>query len=253
MQRTVEAAGVWQRLRRLTRLAVFLATGHVLYHGVLAPRHSRWGATTAELAAAWPGDELVPLPGGQSTRAVTVDAPPDALWPWLLQLGQDRGGFYSYDWLESALGLHIHNAEQVVPAWQRLQVGDQVHFMPNRWLGLRTDRVPKTVVALLHPERDLVLHTPDGGGTWSFHLRPIDTAHTRLVARSRAGQPRTVGEHLFNNVLWDIAHFIMERRMLLTLKQRGEHLAHEQAALAELQKLLNGDSGETPNTPRPIR
>ena len=121
-------------------------------------RHARWGATAEELAATWPGDELVARPGGESTRAVTVNAPAGALWPWLLQLGQDRGGFYSYDWLENALGLHIHNAEQVVPAWQRLQVGDLVHFTPDRWLGLRTDRPPKTTVAQLNPERDLVLH-----------------------------------------------------------------------------------------------
>ena len=93
----------------------------------------------------------------------------------------------------------------------------------------------------------------DGGGTWAFYLRPIDAEHTRLVARSRAGSPRTVGEHLFNNEFWDIAHFVMERRMLLTLKQRGEHLAHEQAALTELRKLLDGDSGDAPHAPHSIR
>lgn len=91
--------------------AAYLALGRLL-----RPWYSRWGATDAEVRASLPGDELVPSPRAQSTWAVTIEAPPDAVWPWLVQMGQDRAGFYTYEWFENVvLRLDIHNAARIVP------------------------------------------------------------------------------------------------------------------------------------------
>lgn len=102
-----------------------------LYRSGMKPRMYAWGAEDDEILAALPGDELVRAGALRTTRAVTVDAPVEAVWPWLVQIGEDRGGFYSYSWLERAAGARIHNADVVHPEWQRLLVGDSV------WLARR--------------------------------------------------------------------------------------------------------------------
>jgi hypothetical protein len=175
-----------------------------------------WGASTEEARAVLPGDELVKGNVPCTTRAVTVDAPVDAVWPWLAQIGEDRAGFYSYDALERAVGAHMHNAERVHPEWQRLNPGDTV------WLARRFGRQASQTVAVVAPGSHLVLMSPDdhaavraGGsarGTWSFYLFP-DADRTRLVARGRGGW---AGIPVF-----DVAHFIMERKMLLGLADRA--------------------------------
>ncbi len=110
---------------------------------LLRARYFRWGATDPELNIALPGDELVPVSDLTSTRAVTIRAAPDEVWPWIAQLGQGRGGFYSYDLLENLVGCDIHSAERVVSEWQSIDVGDAVHLHPE--VGL--------VVAVMKPGR----------------------------------------------------------------------------------------------------
>ncbi|MGZ4674827.1 MAG: hypothetical protein ACXV8K_19365, partial [Ilumatobacteraceae bacterium] len=91
----------------------------------------RWGADLAEVNEVLPGDELIGNPTMVTTRAITINARPEAIWPWLVQMGQDRGGLYSYDWLESLFGLHFHNADHIVADWQHLSVGDQIRAAPE--------------------------------------------------------------------------------------------------------------------------
>src|SRR5437588_12622214 len=96
------------------------------YWFLLRPRHLRWGATEAEASGPLPGDDLIPAAGPASTHAVTIHAPPEAVWPWVAQLGQNHAGFYSYTALENLLGCQMRNTHRIVPEWQQIRVGDPV-------------------------------------------------------------------------------------------------------------------------------
>lgn len=193
-------------------LATALLAGPLAYRLLLRSRQLRWGASEAEARAAMPGDELIAEPTLVSTRAVTVGAPPATVWPWLVQIGQGRGGFYSYDWIENLIGLDIHSAERILAEHQRLEPGDRVALAPDG-SGLDVERI--------EPERLLVLREPGGGWTWAFLLEPA-AGGTRLIARNRwttAGAPLSFRLYM---ALIDPAAFVMERRMLLGIRQRAE-------------------------------
>lgn len=113
-------------------IAASAAAAAIVYRRVIEPWHQRWGAIDDEVAAELPGDDLVPEPASQITRAITIAAPPAAVWPWLVQIGADRAGFYSYDWLENLFGLRIHSADRIVDDWQELAVGDFVAASRSR-------------------------------------------------------------------------------------------------------------------------
>jgi hypothetical protein len=120
-------------------LGGLLPVAGLLYDVVARPRINQWGATDQEHQATWPGDRLLARPGFVWTNAITIQRPATQVWPWLLQLGQGRGGLYSYDWLENLVGCDIHSADRVLPQFQQpLQVGDRVIRMaryapPTRW------------------------------------------------------------------------------------------------------------------------
>lgn len=170
----------------MTRAGTVLV-GAGLLTGIAVLRHRalRWGATQSELAVDLPGDGVLPGADVVATRGITVLAEPEAVWPWLAQLGYGRGGFYSYDALENLIGLDIHSADEVVEEWQDLSVGDQVHLAPP--VGLE--------VLVADPGRALVLcgQPPTGESapapydfTWAFVLRPGPAVGTtRLVVRER--------------------------------------------------------------------
>ncbi|MDR1188316.1 MAG: hypothetical protein LBK95_12830 [Bifidobacteriaceae bacterium] len=177
----------------------------------------RWGATAAEQRAVLPGDDLVPQPGYQATRAIGIDAPPDVVWPWLVQLGQDKGGFYSYDWLENLAGLNIHSADSVHPEWQRLTVGDKVVLAEPACLR----------VAVLEDRKALVLHGEDSQAapvdmdfSWAFVLEPEGPAGTRLVVRERYAWAKWAVGVTVKAVAW--VSFVMSRAMLVGIKRRAE-------------------------------
>ena len=205
----------------------------LIYELAIRPRLLEWGATSAEVAAHRPGDEHMVRPRVHSTRAMTLKARPEEIWPWLIQIGQDRGGFYSYDWLENLLGLNIHSAKAINPDWQQLQVGDPIRLAPG-------EQGPQFVVDQVEPEKALVLwagtnmgnHCPFGPGealpdaynlsTWAFYLDPIDEQHTRFTARFRSDWSANALITFGNHLLLEPAHFIMERGMLRGLKRRAE-------------------------------
>ena len=188
-------------------------------------RWRNWGATAAEIAQTLPGDEFVPDPAGVTTRAVTVDAPAEDVWPWLIQIGQDRGGMYSYDWLENLIGLDIHSAAEIYPGW-RLREGDRVVLVRPGWMGLKKGY--SLPVDLIEPGRVLVLRQspPEHpwNAVWSFHLIPQGEARCRLLSRGRdainPGPGAAVGR-LFSQLL-DPITMLMTRKMLLTIKSRAE-------------------------------
>jgi hypothetical protein len=185
-----------------------LASGLIgAYLAVGRPLMLHWGATCAELRAE---------PAAHSTRAVTVEAPPEAVWPWLAQLGQDRAGFYSYEWLENLAGCEMHNADAVHPEWQRREPGQIIPLHPLQGLP----------VARFEPGRALAF---EGWGT--FALEPHGPGCTRLIARGES--PRGAAA-VTDALLMEIPHFLMERKMLLGIKERAEQ-AHTVAVRRALQ------------------
>jgi hypothetical protein len=184
------------------------------YIFLIRPWHLRWGATDEETREPLPGDELVPEAQTCATHAVTINAPMSEVWPWLVQIGGDKGGFYSYSWLENLFGCRLRNADSLVPEWQGLKAGDEVWLHPM---------APPLPVEICEPERALVLgsNTKDPG-TWGFFLKKVDDNTTRLIVRGRGYFGRGLLKRLGLYVLFEPAHFIMERKMLLGIKQRAE-------------------------------
>ena len=152
----------------------------------------RWGARPEELARVWPGDELSPHATAVTTRALSIDAPVDAVWAWLVQIGQDRSGFYSYTWLENLFRCAMPKVERIVPEWQQRSVGDIVWLARReRYRGEARQKVVRLdrgrVLSLASPADwgRLVRHETSAGGTWTLILVPVDAHTTRLVVRSR--------------------------------------------------------------------
>ncbi len=200
------------------------SAAYLLLGRLLRPWYSCWGASAEEVRRSLPGDELVPIPRAQSTWAVSIAAPPERVWPWLVQMGQDRAGFYTYQWFENGLlRLDIHNADRIVPEWQTLQVGDRLWFYPERY-PIKPRTGPRVVA--IEPDRALVLcHqvTDDAGtcpGTWQFVLDRADEHGTRLLLRARSGQSPTT----WFDLLAEPGYFLMTRGMLLGVKRRAELL-----------------------------
>ncbi len=206
--RLITTNGLW---RILLTLLVFVSA----YVFVVQPWHMRWGATDAELAMPLPGDPFIPPTTIVSTRAITIRAPAAQVWAWVVQLGQEHGGFYSYDWLENLFAAQMHNAEQIVPEWQNPQVGDRVTMMANP--------PPMSVaeIVLLEPERVMVLK-----GGWTFFLQPLDAQTTRFIVRYASFPVKgDLGAALYYYPIFEPAHFVMEAGMMMGIKQRAEQMA----------------------------
>jgi hypothetical protein len=218
-------------LRTIAGLVSVVSGLTTLYLLVIRPWHLRWGATADEAHRVLPGDDLVPQPKINATHAITIHAPIEQVWPWIVQIGYGRGGFYSYEFVENAMGLDIHNANRILPEHQSLNVGDVIPFAPSGF------DVP---VAIVEPPRVLVVHgdTRTGGSgapkmrpgdylsvAWSWHLEPIDGGTTRFVERWRLDFGPGLINTLAYRVFLEPGAFIMERKMLLGIKQRAEALA----------------------------
>lgn len=213
------------RVNRLFGLAAMSLPPVAVFAAAVAPRIRTCGTTREELTLDWPGDHLVQNPSFVWTNAVTIDRPAAQVWPWVTQLGQGRGGLYSYDWLENALLADVHSVHEIQPRLQgALQVGDRVIRM--------TRYAPHNPVALYEPGRALVL----GGikdskerlqagcptSTWAFIVDPISEQRCRLVIRSRASA--------LDARLQGPIQFVMQHRMMLGIKQRAEGSQHSRAA-----------------------
>jgi hypothetical protein len=163
----------------------------------------------------------------KATHAITIKAPAAEIWPWLVQMGQNRGGFYSYTWLENLVGCHMRNADEIVPEWQELKVGDKVWLHP---------KAAPVQVAVIEPGRAIVLK-PWG----AFVLQPVNEKTARLIIRSQGDYEPDLRNPLLNFLLWRVvyepAHFIMERRMLWGIKERAEKLARERAEVRRQAEL----------------
>jgi hypothetical protein len=184
------------------------------------PVAMQWGTTHDERVVVLPGDDVHPVsPTYRIDHAITIHAPASAVWPWLVQLGQDRGGFYSYDWLERAVGDRIHNADRIHAEWQTRNVGDTILATQRDYFGGRLGTLGWRV-NVVEPNRVLGL---ENWGT--FVLDPVDSNTTRLIVRTRgAGEPTTAAFLLgpLNVFVFEPMHFIMERGMLRGIRDRAE-------------------------------
>lgn len=220
-------------MRRLHKIALGAVAAEALgaaYSFGLLPRLRLWGATPDEASRPLPGDELIEEPLYVTTRAITVAAPAEAVWPWLVQIGQNRGGFYTYDVLENLARLDIHSADSIHPEWQELEVGrDYVALDPNHTMKM-------TIVALEQPHAFVIrTGSPDElpqepgsffkgeiAGSWAFVLEPVDDSSCRLLIRWRAAWRPTVAAAFARAFMLEPAHFVMEEGMLRGIRDRAE-------------------------------
>jgi len=208
-----------RRGRRLAGLTL-IAAAAACAEARARPWYQRGGATDDEVDRTLPGDDLVPGADDVATRAVTIHAPVDEVWAWLVQIGQHRAGFYSYSVLENLVGADIHNANRIVPEWQHLEVGDTIWLASEARYGRRGVQIVAGLEAgraiTLMGEGDLkrvARGEPVRDGAWSFVVEPVDARTTRFLVRSRSPSVK----HAF-----DAVHFVMERAMMLGLKDRAE-------------------------------
>ena len=216
---SVASEGRFRRLAAAGHAAGLLflvyATGVVLFH----PVYVHWGTTRAERLMTLPGDALVPDARYRVDHGITIRAPADSVWPWLVQLGQDRGGFYSYAWLERLVGDDIHNADRIHPEWQQLKPGDLVRATQPDYLGGRFGDLGWRVLDVV-PGRAIILQ--DWG---AFVLHPVDSLTTRFFVRQRGdGRPSLPGVLLgpLGVFVFEPAHFIMQRGMMSGIRDRAE-------------------------------
>ena len=204
-------------------LTAAVTAAAAVYSGVVRPRILAWGATADEAAAAMPGQDVVADPRVSSTRAITIAAPPERVWPWLNQIGQDRGGLYSTTALQNLAGLQFSNADAVHEEWQ-LKVGDLVRFVPAERgdFGMTVLRSQPPNLLVLGPgQQGPSAGPPPPTPVWIFSLRDVDGA-TRLVVRFRMDYRPSPLAHLANKWLLEPIHFLMERSMLRGLAARAQ-------------------------------
>ena len=219
-------ARIWHATGVLAGFGLLL---YVAAASVMFPWHRSWGSTRDELAMALPGDPAIRDRALEIQHAVTIDASPSDVWAWLVQIGQDRAGFYSYDALERAVGADIHNVLAVRPEWQTRQAGDFVPAAQRGYLETFFPEGPGWNVSYVDPGRALVLEN------WgAFVLLPTTAGGTRFIIRSTISHRRIpVWASVFNMAAFQLPHFIMQRRMMLTIKTLAEQRQALTAALAQ--------------------
>ena len=198
------------------------AVGFVAAYILVArPRQLRWGASAQECEASLPGDDLITSPDLVATRAVTVRTSVGRVWPWIAQMGQGRGGFYSYDFVENLAGCDIHSADRIVAEWQDIKIGDEIKLAPA--VGLE--------VTALEPGRSLVLRggapmgntPPPYDFTWAWVLRDEPGGTARLLVRERYAYTRPWARFLVEPV--EAVSFVMTDKMLRGIRDRAEQVA----------------------------
>jgi len=208
-------------VRSVVTSAAAVSGATAAYALIARSRQLSWGATELESRAPLSGDQLLTHADITATRAITVRASADRVWPWIAQLGQGRGGFYSYDVLENLVGCDIHSADRIVSEWQCPEVGDEIRLAPE--LGL--------VVASVEPGRSLVLRggvavgrmAPPYDFTWEFTLRDAGEGRTRVLVRERYAYTRPWAWLLVEPT--EVLSFVMSQKMLRGIRDRAERPA----------------------------
>jgi hypothetical protein len=217
-------------MRTQTRtLAATVGLGLAAWTFLGVGRRLGYGATDEESRGALPGDGLIPAPDLSATRAITVHRPADAVWPWIAQLGQGRGGFYSYDVLENLAGCNIVSANRIVADWQQVKIGDDVRLTPE--VALK--------VAQVEPGRTLVLRggvpmgktLPPYDFSWTFALRDEPDGSTRVLVRERYVYKRWWAPPIVAVAV--LMSRVMSRKMLRGIRERAEQVGDPACARAK--------------------
>ena len=217
----LQPVGVVTRRRRVANAFSIAAIMYVTAVVLFRPVYVSWGTTPDERTMPMPGDQLAPEARYRVDHAITIRAPTDSVWPWLVQIGQDRGGFYSYDWLERFFGDNVHNANRIHAEWQTLRAGDRIRAAQPDYVWGLGDFSWK--VLEVQPGRALVLEN------WgAFVLAPVNDSTTRFLIRARGdGRPSMAGLLLgsVSVFVFEPAHFIMQRAMMYGIRDRAERMA----------------------------
>jgi hypothetical protein len=186
------------------------------------PYWRRWGATDTEIKRALPGDDIVPVLKGGYTHAITINAPRKQVWLWIAQTGQDRGGFYSYDFLENLVGCNIHTVEKIIPGYQHDKKSPGLKMHP---------KMPPMLVTHLEPESVLAFGgriDPDTPVSWLFLVEDSGENRTRLVSRWRFSYKPNLGFKIGYGAFLQPIACVMQRKMLLGIKNRAERTFNAQ-------------------------
>lgn len=201
----------------MRKTLLFTALGSALAYGYakfLRPQHMRLGATELELQRSMPGDQLIAKPTYTTNRAITIDAPPSTVWPWIVQMGEQRGGFYSYDFIDRLIGMKVHSAHRILPRFQKLEVGDAL------------DREGNIIVRQIDPGRSLVIgpgkEVEDVDSTWSIAVYPEGDGQTRLISRVRPKFDLGTLKGVLMFAILDVGQLIMEMKWLREIKKHAE-------------------------------
>jgi hypothetical protein len=209
----------WARTGAMLTLGVAVLA--VIYAVTIRPWQLHRGATKEEIERTLPGDDRVPNPKFAYTQAITIQAPPEAIWPWLVQIGYHRAGWYSHDWIHRLLGVagsvddDRRSANRVIPELQDLQVGDLIEIAPE--MGFE--------VLEIEPNQFLLLGTEDG--SWVWFLDPADTNTTRLIVRMRGTWPPGPGNALLFGIPNELGSLVMQPKTLRGIQQRAEGSGRE--------------------------
>lgn len=204
------------------------------YIFAVRPWHLKWGAEPEEAERPLPGDDRLPHPKVSATHAITIQAPVEKVWPWIVQMGQGRGGMYTYDWIENMMGLEMRSAETILPQFQNLKVGDVIPFEPggggppvvalepNRYLLIGGE-------ANAQSEGVFKINDPTPGAffavSWLFYLEPAGAGATRLIERFRLDwYPPSLKNSIYMFAFLEPGAFVMERGMLMGIKKRAEKM-----------------------------
>jgi hypothetical protein len=216
--------------KRVWQLVNLVGGFTTLYLMVIRPWHLKWGATAEEVKRALPGDDLLPNAKINATHAITIAAPIDRVWPWIAQIGRGRGGFYSYEAIENAMGLNIHNADRILPDCPPPQVGGSMPFADDFGVPYTIVDAPRTLVVYAdtrlpgdHPAPKM-RRGDYLAMTWGWYLEPIDNHTTRFIERWRTDYGPGLLNALVYRLFMEPGAFIMERKMLLGIKERAERV-----------------------------
>ena len=211
---------------RIGALLACLVALLAVYFGIARPWFRRWGATDAEVTMPLPGDEIVPAARSQETRALTIAAPAEQVWPWLTQIGQNKGGFYSYRILENLVGCEMPDVRVLDPTLQHWKLGDKLWMYPPEKAG----GIGYASLAAFQPGRAMAFATRAMGrptaatadGSWAFAVYPIDEQSSRLLFRGRGADGAKPMATAFNVAVFEPVHFAMERRTMEGIKMLAE-------------------------------
>jgi hypothetical protein len=218
--------------KKLTNLGEGIAGASIIAFAIITPFlrrwRTRWGAVEKEFNGSFPGDNIIPNPKWQYTQAITIKVPPEIVWSWLVQIGQGRGGFYSYQSLENLVGCHIHNVDKIIPEYQHLEVGDDVLLHPKVPYPVAMVDTGHYIVLFVDTRKTTAPTVPGSQtadyfeSTWLFYIEAGKGKSTRLISRFRINYNPSLRNKISCGYFVEPISSTMQQQMLRGIKKRAE-------------------------------